>query len=202
MLSFIKNNYGPLSTLKWETVTWGVTHFEEMEQSGWTKSSLRCHSFFPLNATDRFLMKLLGIMWLVAPFYHCQSDLTLQLGRLSDLIFTKSKGPMTCLVRKEFSCNHWNRGITSSFGMNLLLRIPRYVTKLEGGHWLVGPSFKLLMQSMTAVMTPDHLTLHFPSGSGIPAVTLGCQVMSSVEWQWNFSRTCVPQWGVMACFWL
>ncbi len=103
---------------------------------------------------------------------------------------------------KSFSCSHWNRGILSSFGMNLLLRIPRYVTKLEGGHWLVGPSFKLLMQSMTAVMTPDHLTLHFPSGSGIPAVTLRCQVMSSVEWQWNFSRTCVPQWGVMVCFWL
>lgn len=125
---------------------------------------------------------------------------------------------MTCLGRKEFSCSHWNRDILSTFapritvatlsvlfatvtafwqryaGMNLLLRIPRY-TKLEGCHWLVGCSFKLIMQSMTAVMTPDHLTRHFPSGSGIPAVTLRCQVMSSVEWRWNFSWTCITHWG-------
>lgn len=45
----------------------------------------------------------------------------------------------------------------------------------------VGPILKLLIQSMTAVTTPDHLTLHFPSGSGIPAVTLRCQVMSAME---------------------
>lgn len=60
--------------------------------------------------------------------------------------------------------------------MNPLLGIPQYVTKVDGCHWLVGPSFELLMQSMTAIMTPDHLTLHFPSGSGIPAVTLTVNV--------------------------
>lgn len=62
---------------------------------------------------------------------------------------------------------------------------PRYVTELERCHELVGPSFKLLMRSMTAIMTADRLTLHFPSGSGIPAVTLRCQVMSTVERQWK-----------------
>lgn len=131
------------------------------------------------------------------------------------MIFTINNGMMTCLVRKEFSCSYWNRGILSTFCSMYycfhLCCLPQwphferatlewmsywefpYVTKLEGCHWLVGPSFMLLVQSMTAVMTPDHLTLHFPSGSGIPAVTL--QVMSSVEWQWNFSRTCIPYWG-------
>lgn len=48
--------------------------------------------------------------------------------------------------------------------------------KVDGCHWLVGSSFKLLLESMTATMSPDHFTLHFPSGSEIPAVTLTVDV--------------------------
>ena len=137
-------------------------------------------------------MKLLIIIIIILIFLCCFMLFMLRFS------LKKNSGTMTSLARKEFSCSHWNRDILSTFapciivhslsllfatvttfresyaGMKLLLRIPRYVTKLEGCHWLVGPRFKLLVRSMTAVMTPDHLTLHFPSGSGIPAVTLRC----------------------------
>lgn len=58
------------------------------------------------------------------------------------------------------------------------------------------------MQSMT-VFAPDQLTLHFPSGSGIPAATLRCSVMSHMEWRRYLSRTCVPHSvGAAVCIWL
>lgn len=77
---------------------------------------------------------------------------------------------------RNFIVFHSDHILKSYTGMNPLLGIPQSVTKVDRCHWMVGPGFKLLMQSMTAIMTPDHLTLHFPNGSWIPAVTLTVDV--------------------------